>query len=1089
MADTTALKNRIRAAIKANDNQEITGPVLQQTLLDIVDELDLYPELQEAINTEKNARQNSDTQLQQNINNETQTRQSADTQLNNLITGIKNNIDNGYVYAGIATPSTNPVSGKVFYIAKVAGTYTNFSGLVLTQGINILRYYGSVWRNQQFIGIDDEPTAGSNNLVKSSGVMSNLFYTIPGYVLSKSELPLNSWHSLFKVKLKEGKKYIIKYSLDSVNPDYITYCYVKDSTFVEGTDSGVTLINMSIPKGDTSKTEIYTSPIDQVVNMVAYATRGKTITVQIAEEKPLVKTSEIEDEAVTLAKINQSAFDDTPTPNSNNLVKSSSVFKQLCSKEDVCKVDGVSIAEITADKYVGYSDGELHNTSSDALFKIYTFNIKQRPIKKVYCKVGASNSAPASIAFYTTSVASNKYLSSVSVQAVKGIKEYVAEIPLEATYMVITNRGDVLATPIIELIEDSVFDEFTIFERNEASVVTSNIATTIDLTNYPIGSQIKLRINELSGNSEPYVEVRDINNKIKCRYDYINELGRDYIFEVTEVIKKLYIRKNGVADNKFNFIVKVCNRPKIGNRLTPDYQFSKDRTITLGTPFQGYLDAEGSIHSSNIWVTFPIVKSNGYKIHINADFSVWYINISFWNNYFTSYVNTNITEEQDVEIKDCYGWCLSIKKVDGSNITPEDVAGVFSLTFVKGFVFKRPLLPDDEEIKNINGRLDSLENSKVGYKNGVVLSYLYHFSPNGFVIRGLGTNRGIPSQSLPDIEFAARLGFEFIECNVQRTSDGKYICTHGGSSNNFGNEFQSADTSIISDDDLRSTVISTVTLDWINQYVKYRSAIAKYNVAPPTLEQFCQACKANNIGILLSTNRKDAIETCMAILGSKNMIITTVNPDVRGYYDGLISLYENSASVTISSIENRAKSYGAPLIYSLGPTALAKLQNDEVVDDFISLMREKNYLAGWVGTYCTEEDGRYCIKKGFDVCISGHDVGLFSHNYEIYDLDINSSDITTTGVIENQTIALQSGETVSCGSSNRIIGKGCLTIKFNGSLTISFGSSGDTERTITSLGNEPIILSDYFFMHTTELLITANADTEITELVYKTSKV
>ena len=39
MADTTALKNRIRAAIKANDNQEITGPVLQQSLLDIVDEL------------------------------------------------------------------------------------------------------------------------------------------------------------------------------------------------------------------------------------------------------------------------------------------------------------------------------------------------------------------------------------------------------------------------------------------------------------------------------------------------------------------------------------------------------------------------------------------------------------------------------------------------------------------------------------------------------------------------------------------------------------------------------------------------------------------------------------------------------------------------------------------------------------------------------------------------------------------------------------------------------------------------------------------------------------------------------------------
>ena len=39
MADTTSLKNRIRAAIKANDNREITGPVLQQALLDMVDEL------------------------------------------------------------------------------------------------------------------------------------------------------------------------------------------------------------------------------------------------------------------------------------------------------------------------------------------------------------------------------------------------------------------------------------------------------------------------------------------------------------------------------------------------------------------------------------------------------------------------------------------------------------------------------------------------------------------------------------------------------------------------------------------------------------------------------------------------------------------------------------------------------------------------------------------------------------------------------------------------------------------------------------------------------------------------------------------
>ena len=61
MADTTALKNRIRAAIKANDNQEITGPVLQQALLDIVDELNSGTE------AEASTRSNTDTALRQSI--------------------------------------------------------------------------------------------------------------------------------------------------------------------------------------------------------------------------------------------------------------------------------------------------------------------------------------------------------------------------------------------------------------------------------------------------------------------------------------------------------------------------------------------------------------------------------------------------------------------------------------------------------------------------------------------------------------------------------------------------------------------------------------------------------------------------------------------------------------------------------------------------------------------------------------------------------------------------------------------------------------------------------------------------------------
>src|SRR5574344_1613261 len=186
MADTTALKNRINAAIKANDNQEITGPVLQQSLLDIVDELNNGTEaeastrsnadatLQQNITAEKNRAEGAESTLQQNINAEAMLRQEGDTQLNNLITGIKNNIDNGFVYAGIATPTTTPATGKVFYIALTAGTYTNFGNTEVSQGINILKYDGSDWSLDVVIALDNAPTPSSNNLVKSGGVFDKV---------------------------------------------------------------------------------------------------------------------------------------------------------------------------------------------------------------------------------------------------------------------------------------------------------------------------------------------------------------------------------------------------------------------------------------------------------------------------------------------------------------------------------------------------------------------------------------------------------------------------------------------------------------------------------------------------------------------------------------------------------------------------------------------------------------------------------------------------------------------------------------------------------------------------------------------------
>ena len=250
MPDIIALKNRVRAAIKANNNQEITGPVLQECLLDIIDELnentgeetsraqgaeanlgqrilegdstllgrinsetsraqEAENSLSQGISNESQARSNGDNtllgkinsetsraqeaenSLSQEISNESQARsdgdstllgkinsetsraQEAEDNLSQRINTLNTLINAGYLYAGIATPVTVPssTSAKIFYIAVEGGTYTSFGNINVTQGINIIYKSGNAWSVAQVVGIDNELIAGSDNLVKSGGII------------------------------------------------------------------------------------------------------------------------------------------------------------------------------------------------------------------------------------------------------------------------------------------------------------------------------------------------------------------------------------------------------------------------------------------------------------------------------------------------------------------------------------------------------------------------------------------------------------------------------------------------------------------------------------------------------------------------------------------------------------------------------------------------------------------------------------------------------------------------------------------------------------------------------------------------------
>lgn len=118
MANYATLKGAIQDVVKTNGNNEITGALLQQSLLAMI-----------------------------------------------------NSLGANFHYAGIATPSTNPGTPdqNVFYLAVEPGIYTGFGNVNVNRGISIFTYNGT-WSFSQLIRINNLPIVDDNGLVDSTGI-------------------------------------------------------------------------------------------------------------------------------------------------------------------------------------------------------------------------------------------------------------------------------------------------------------------------------------------------------------------------------------------------------------------------------------------------------------------------------------------------------------------------------------------------------------------------------------------------------------------------------------------------------------------------------------------------------------------------------------------------------------------------------------------------------------------------------------------------------------------------------------------------------------------------------------------------------
>lgn len=168
MANYATLKAAIAVAIKENGNKEITGNLLQQQLLAIVNSL-----------------------------------------------GV------GYQYIGTATPATNPGTPdqNVFYLASTAGTYANFDGLVLADGeIAILKYNGT-WSKDGTGAITADSLAPINStLGKTELNLSVVSGTTYGWAATRTPVKINAGDSFGIKVLTTG----------SIDPPMLTVQYEGD---------------------------------------------------------------------------------------------------------------------------------------------------------------------------------------------------------------------------------------------------------------------------------------------------------------------------------------------------------------------------------------------------------------------------------------------------------------------------------------------------------------------------------------------------------------------------------------------------------------------------------------------------------------------------------------------------------------------------------------------------------------------------------------------------------------------------------------------------------------------------------------------
>ena len=125
--------------------------------------------------------------------------QYQDTHIDALLATANELKTAGYIYKGVATPSTNPgtPTERVAYLASEPGTYTNFGGIVITSGLYSLTYASGTWTGTQMQAGSDievvQETGQSTSAVMSQKAVTDEIEAINDVICVKNIIDIDSF--------------------------------------------------------------------------------------------------------------------------------------------------------------------------------------------------------------------------------------------------------------------------------------------------------------------------------------------------------------------------------------------------------------------------------------------------------------------------------------------------------------------------------------------------------------------------------------------------------------------------------------------------------------------------------------------------------------------------------------------------------------------------------------------------------------------------------------------------------------------------------------------------------------------------------